>query len=297
MPKIIAGSSCKKIACDLSTTLNIGYMDVVIERFSDQELRVQLPSHLYEEDTIIVQSTCNPANDHLMELLFLIDAAKRAGSRRIISIVPYFGYSRQDRPAYKWGPISARLIAAMLEAAGIDHIVTLDLHSKQAEGFFKMGVQNIDPSVFFSSYLEKSPDLTVVSPDIGGLVRAQKMAEILNAELAIINKTRNGYNSCEMNTIIGEVSDKNCVIIDDIIDTGETICKAAFLLKQHKARSIRVIASHAVLSNHAKQKLTKAPIDLVLTTNSIPQELNQQFFKILNIVPILAETVKMLMRL
>jgi ribose-phosphate pyrophosphokinase len=297
MTKIIGGSSCTKIAYELSASLNIEYIEATIARFADQELRIQLPSHLYEEDVIIVQSTCNPANDHLIELLLLIDAVRRAGSRRVIAAIPYFGYSRQDRPSYEWGPISARLIATMLEAAGVDHIITLDLHSKQVEGFFKIGVQNIDPTLLFASYLKDLQDIVIVSPDIGGLIRARKLADTLSADLAIINKTRNGHNSCEMNTIIGDIFARNCVIIDDIIDTGGTICKAASLLKQHGASSIMVVATHAVLSSDAKQKLIRAPVDSILTTNSIPKNLNHSQFEVLDIVPIIAETIKTLMRL
>ncbi len=297
MTKIIGGSSCLKMANDLSVNLNIEYVAATIARFSDQELRVQLPSQLYEKNVIIVQSTCNPANDHIIELLLLIDAVRRAGSRRVIAAIPYFGYSRQDRPSYEWGPISARLIATMLEAAGVDHVITLDLHSKQVEGFFKVGVQNIDPTLLLASYLKDIQDIVVVSPDIGGLIRARKLADILSADLAIINKIRNNHNSCEMNTIIGDVSGRNCVIIDDIIDTGGTICKAASLLKQHGASSIRVVATHAVFSSDAKQKLIESPVDSILTTNSIPQDLSHHKFEVIDVAPIIAETIKTLMRL
>ncbi|ETZ07751.1 ribose-phosphate pyrophosphokinase [Holospora obtusa F1] len=297
MTKIICGTNCKKIAYSLSACLNIECVEAIVTRFADQELRVQLPYCLYEEDVIIVQSTCNPANDHLIELLLLIDAVRRAGSRRVVSIIPYFGYSRQDRPVYEWGPISARLVATMLEAAGADHLITLDLHSKQVEGFFKIGVQNVDLSKFFALHLKNFQEIVVVSPDVGGLVRARKLAEILKADLAIINKTRNNHNFCEMSTIVGNVFEKNCLIIDDIIDTGETLCKAAFLLKQHNAKSVQVVASHAVLSFQAKQKLIEAPIDTIFVTNSISQNLNHERFTVLDITPILAETVKILMRL
>jgi ribose-phosphate pyrophosphokinase len=294
MTKIIGGSSSKKIAYDLAVNLNVDYVDAVVAKFADQELRIQLSSHLYEENVIIVQSTCKPTNDHLMELLLLIDAVKRAGSHRIIAAIPYFGYSRQDRSSYECGPISAKLVATLLESAGVDHIIVVDLHSKQIEGFFKIGVQNIDPTSFFAAYIEKSNDIVVISPDIGGLIRARRLAGILQADLAIINKTRNDYNSCEMNTIIGNISGKNCVIIDDIIDTGETICKATALLRQQGAKGVRIIATHAVLSNEARQKLAEAPIDSILLTNSIPQELDSNRFKILDITPIIADTIRAL---
>jgi ribose-phosphate pyrophosphokinase len=154
MTKIVGGSSCRKMAQDLSQSLGLEYIDAIVTRFADQELRIQLPSHLYEEDVIMVQSTCKPSNDYLMELLLLIDAVRRAGSRRVIAVIPYFGYSRQDRSSYEWGPISARLVVTMLEAAGVDYIITVDLHSKQLEGFFKIGIQNIAP-IFFCFFFRK----------------------------------------------------------------------------------------------------------------------------------------------
>lgn len=179
MTKIIGGSSCRKIAYDLSVYLKIDYIDATVARFADQELRIELPCYLYEEDAIIVQSTCKPANDYLMELLLLIDAAKRAMNRKVIAVIPYFGYSRQDKLSRKWEPISAKLVATMLEAVGVNHIVTLDLHSKQVEGFFNIDIQNIDPVPLFASFIEKSYDMVVVSPDTGGLTRARKLADIL----------------------------------------------------------------------------------------------------------------------
>ncbi len=293
---IIGGSNCKKIAYDLSINFKTDYMDAMVSRFADQELRIQLPSHLYQEDVIIVQSTSKPANDNLMELLLLIDAAKHSGSRKIITVIPYFGYSRQDMAYYEWGPISAKLVATMLESSGVDHIITLDLHSKQAESFFKIGVQNIDLSSFFASHIEKSRDIVVVSPDIGSLFRAKKLADILQTNIAVINKIRNRYNFCEMDTIIGDVAGRDCLIIDDIIDTGRTVCNAALMLKKHGATKIRVIATHAVLSDNAVQRITESPIDSILTTNSITQKLEQNKFMVLDITPIIAKEIKTLMR-
>jgi ribose-phosphate pyrophosphokinase len=295
MTTVVGASSCKSIAQDISTHLGVRYIDATVERFSDQELRIQLPCSVYEEDVIVVQSTCNPANDHLMELLLIIDAVKRAGSRRVITVIPYFGYSRQDRPSYAWGPISARLIATMLEAAGADHMVTLDLHSRQAEGFFKIGVQNIDPIMVFASAIPHLKNILVVSPDIGGLVRAQRFADTLQSELAVIHKTRKTHNACEMHTVIGGVAGKNCILVDDIVDTGATLCQAAVLLKTHKAKSVNIMVTHAVLSSNAQDKLCAAPIDSFVTTNSIPQMLDLKRFQVLDVAPILSQAIRKLM--
>lgn len=297
MTTVVGASSCKRIAQDISTHLGVRYIDSAVERFSDQELRIQLPCSLYEEDVIVVQSTCNPANDHLMELLLVIDAVRRAGSRRVIAVMPYFGYSRQDRPSYEWGPISARLIATLLEAAGADHMVTLDLHSKQAEGFFKIGVQNIDLITVFSSMIHalNMNNIIVVSPDIGGLVRARKLADSIHSDLAVIHKTRTTHNTCEMHTIIGDVAGKNCILVDDIVDTGATLCQAAALLKMHQAKSVNIMVTHAVLSHDAQDNLCAAPIDTLVTTNSIPQVFNNTRFQVLDVAPILSQAIRKLM--
>lgn len=297
MAKIMAGNSIKVLARALSQYLDLEYLEAQLERFADEELRVQLATPLYEEDVIIVQSTCKPANDHLMELLLLVDAAKRAGARRVVALIPYFGYSRQDRPSYEWGPISSRLIATLLEASGVDHLITLDLHSKQSEGFFKIAVQNIDPIALFVEHIKKSSDLVVVSPDVGGLIRAQKLAESLRCDIAIINKSRKTYNSCQMSHhIIGVVKGKSCIIIDDIVDTGTTLCNAARLLKEKGALRVEVIVTHAVLSGESILKLEQAPIEKIMTTDSIEQKFLPSYFHIIDIVPALGAAVRRILR-
>lgn len=292
MTKILAGNHFKELAKALSKQLSLKYLDASIVRFADEEFRVQIPQPLYEEDVVIVQSTCKPANDHLMELLLLVDAARRSGASRIIVVAPYFGYSRQDRPSYEGGPISSRLVASLLEVAGVDYLVTLDLHSKQSEGFFTINVLNVDPLPLFLPSIDKSKDLIVVSPDIGGLIRARVLAKALKAGIAIINKTRIEYNTCVVTNIIGDVRKKHCLMIDDIVDTGGTICKAAVLLKESGALSIEVLVTHPVLSNVAVQHLNKAPIEKIITTNSIPQERLPKKFKVLDITSIIKATLK-----
>ncbi|MEI7493496.1 MAG: ribose-phosphate diphosphokinase [Alphaproteobacteria bacterium] len=296
MTKIIAGSSSKKLAQQLSTNLNIAQVEAFIERFEDEELRVQLADGVHEEDVIIVQSTSKPANDHLMELLLLVDAAKRSGARRVIALVPYFGYSRQDRPSYAFGPISARLVATLIEAAGVDHLITLDLHSQQAEGFFQIGVQNIETLTLFADLLKSQPNLMVVSPDIGGMIRARKLSSLLGVDLAVINKIRTTHNTCQMGEIIGNVAGKNCVLVDDIVDTGGTLCKAAALLMQHGALSVEAIATHAVLSGQAVANIEASVIKKITVTGTIEQTQLPAKFAVADISVLLGKNLKRMIK-
>ena len=296
MTKIIAGSSSKKLAQQLSTSLNIAQVEAFIERFEDEELRVQLADGVHEEDVIIVQSTSKPANDHLMELLLLVDAAKRSGARRVIALMPYFGYSRQDRPSYAFGPISARLVATLIEAAGVDHLITLDLHSQQAEGFFQIGVQNIETLTLFAGLLKGQPNLMVVSPDIGGMIRARKLSSLLGVDLAVINKIRTTHNTCQMGEIIGNVAGKNCVLVDDIVDTGVTLCKAAALLMQHGALSVEAIATHAVLSGQAVANIEASVIKNITVTGTIEQTQLPAKFTVADISVLLGKSLKRMIK-
>jgi ribose-phosphate pyrophosphokinase len=292
MAKIIAGSACSQLVNTLCQNLDIAKIDTYIERYQDQELRVQLSEGAYNEDVIIVQSTSKPANDHLMELFLLVDAAKRSGARQVIAVLPYFGYSRQDRPSYAYGPISARLVANLLEASKVDHLITIDLHSPQIEGFFKINVQNIETTTLFASSLKDKPNLTIVSPDIGGLIRARKLSGLLNTNLAVISKIRKNYNTCEMDGIMGDVSGAHCVLIDDIVDTGNTLCQAAELLMKNGALSVEAFATHAVLSEQAINNISNSTIDKMVVTNSISQSNLGPKFKVIDIAALLAENLK-----
>lgn len=294
MTKIIAGSSSQKLAHQLGKELGLDVMKPQVERFEDEELRVQLTSEVYEEDVLIVQSTSKPANDHLMELLLLVDAAKRSGARRIITLIPYFGYSRQDRPSYAFGPISARLVATLIEASGVDHLITVDLHSQQAEGFFKIGVQNIEIVSLFVDTLKNIPNLMIVSPDVGGMIRARKLSGMLGVDLAVINKTRESHNICEMSEIIGNVTGKNCVLIDDIVDTGRTLCKAAELLVKRGALAVEAIATHAVFSGQAIENIEKSKIKKMTVTGSIEQVNLPNKIAVVDITSLLSSNLKRL---
>ncbi len=239
------------------------------KKFADQELHVQIDYDLHNQDVAILQSTSKPVNDHLMELLLIADTAKRAGARRIIAIIPYFGYSRQDRPSYNLGPISASLVATLIEASGVDRVITIDLHSRQSEGFFKIRVQNLDPLLLFTPLFKGINNCTVVSPDIGGLPRAQKLTGCLGVDLAVINKSRKQDGECIMSEVIGDVADKSCVLVDDIVDTGETLCQAATLLRQKGARSVSACVTHAVLSGECISRIERSSFDKFYITDTI----------------------------
>lgn len=291
MPKshvLLAGSSCNHLAGVLSGATGVERMEVKITRFADQEIRVQLAASLFGKTAVIMQSTCNPANDLLMELLLLVDAAKRAGATRVIAILPYFGYGRQDRPSYEWGPISARLVVTLLEAAGVDHLITLDLHSQQLEGFFKIGVQNMDPVPLFLPALRENEAPVVVSPDFGGVTRARRLAHSLGASLAIIQKMRDQQNASYVETMIGSVEGKNCIIVDDVVDTAGTLCGAVDFLKEYGAASVRAVITHPVLSKNALMRIESSPLEKLWVMDTIPQSPMPAFLKTISCVPLLA---------
>lgn len=288
---IIAGHSHQILAAQIAQQLACPIIVAHSQKFEDQEWRIQVQGELAEQTVIIVQSTNKPANDHLMELLLLADTAKRAGAQRIVAAVPYFGYSRQDRPSYNHGPISASLVARLIEAAGIDRVITLDLHSRQAEGFFKIGVQNIDALPLFLPHFKNLSDTVVVSPDVGGLARAKKLAEGLDVDLAVIDKSRDTSGQCAMHHVIGNVANKNCILIDDIIDTGGTLCMAAGLLRQHGAKSVSGCVTHGVMSGNCLEKLSQAAFDNFYITDSITQHNLPSNITLLSTADILAQAI------
>lgn len=291
---IIAGKSHSELAKTIATKLSSPLIIANTQKFEDQELRIQVDGDLYEQDVVIVQSTSKPANDHLMELLLLADTAKRAGARRIIAVIPYFGYSRQDRPSYSNGPISASLVATLLESAGIDRVLTLDLHSKQIEGFFKIGVHNFDSTLLFAKLFENVENYIVVSPDIGGINRAQKLADLLGINLAVINKSRNVNGECVMNNMIGEINGKHCILIDDIIDTGRTLTRACELLLQKGALSVSACVTHAVFSGSCINNIEKSPFNKFYVTNSIKNEKLPNKIQLISISEIFIDALKAL---
>ena len=294
---IITGNSHPELAHTIATRLSIPFIRANTKKFEDQELRIQIDGTLYEQDVVIIQSTSKPANDNLMELLLLIDTAKRAVAKRITVVIPYFGYSRQDRPSYTYGPISASLVATLIEAAGADRIITLDLHSRQIEGFFHVGVKNMEILSLFVPIFPDVHDCIVVSPDVGGLCRAQKFASMLGVNLAVINKSRAINGECSVSEVIGDVNGKKCIIIDDIIDTGNTLCLASDLLIKRGATSVTACATHGVFSSKCIDKILASSISDVYVTDSIKQTTFPDKIKLLTVSQVLANAISQVIML
>ncbi len=280
--KIISGSTSCKLAAQLAKLMNVELLNTKVSNFSDGELKVQVHGSI-GSDVIIVQSTSQPVNDSLMELLLLTDTAKRAGAKNIIAVIPYFGYARQNMSFEKNSPISVSLVIKMLECAGVTQVITLDLHSKQIEGIFNISVKNLEVTDLFLPIIKDQENKIIVTPDIGGISRARIYSKMLRVDLAIMNKTREYNDECVINGIIGDVKNKNCFIIDDIIDSASTICLAAELLHNNGAQSINALITHGVLSSNALQKVEKSHLTKLYITDSI--NLNQDTNKI-TILPI-----------
>jgi ribose-phosphate pyrophosphokinase len=286
---ITAGNSHVPLSNKIARQLGAKIIIADTQKFEDQELRIQINGELFGQDVVIVQSTSKPSNDHLMELLLIADTVKRAGAKHTTAVMPYFGYSRQDRPSYTHGPISASLVANLIKAARIDRVIMIDLHSKQSEGFFNMAVQNLDPLPLFIPLFENTDDCVIVSPDIGGLPRARAFSDTLNTALAIVNKNRKQEGKYVTTEVIGNVMNKNCILIDDIIDTGDTLCKAAQLLLSKGARSVNACITHAVFSANAIQKIQDAGFSRFYTTNTINQPILPERIKIIPVETLIAK--------
>lgn len=294
---LFTGSANPKLAADVAKKLNITLGRASVGRFADGESSVELLEHVRGHDCVILQPTSAPANDHLMEVMILADALKRASASRITAAIPYFGYARQDRRSRSARvPITAKLIANMLEAAGVQRLLTVDLHADQIQGFFDIPVDNIyaAPILLGDIWRQSHPDLLVVSPDVGGVVRARAIAKRLDSDLAIIDKRRPKANVSEVMNIIGEVKDRTCVIMDDIVDTAGTLVKAAQALKEHGARRVVAYCTHAVLSAPAIERLQNSPLDELVVTDTIPlraDALNCPRIRVVGIAGLLAETL------
>jgi len=278
---IIGGSSHPILAGQIADIMKCEYVLADTKKFADQELKIQVNKDLYGEDVIILQSTTRPANDNLMELLLLADTAKRASCNKITAVIPYSGYSRQDRPSYEYGPISASLVARLIETSGIDKVVTVDMHSKQSEGFFKIGVKNLDPTDCFINALPKNSNYMVVSPDIGGLPRARVLASKLGTDLAIINKTRDIQGKCIMSGVIGNVTGKDCIIIDDIVDTGGTLWEAVKILMQSGANSVSACIIQAVFSENCIDRIAQAGFAEFFVTDTVDHQSLPSFINVI----------------
>ena len=270
---LFTGNANPALAQEIATNLGITLGKASVGRFSDGETTVEIQQNVRGREVFVLQSTCAPTNDNLMELLFMVDALKRASAQRITAVIPYFGYARQDRrPRSTRVPISARVVADLLETVGVNRVLTMDLHADQIQGFFNIPVDNIYASPVLLSDLQakKYEDLVVVSPDVGGVVRARALAKQLGCDLAIIDKRRPKANVSEVMNIIGEIEGRNCVIMDDMIDTAGTLVKAAEVLKDRGAKSVYAYCTHAVFSGPAIERIKASALDEVVITNTIP---------------------------
>lgn len=270
---VFAGNANPKLAQAVTQYLNIPLGNATVTKFSDGEVMVQLNDNVRGKDVFVLQSTCSPTNTNLMELLLMVDALKRASARRITAAIPYFGYARQDRrPRSTRVAISAKVVANMLQSVGVDHVLTMDLHADQIQGFFDLPVDNIYATPVLLNDLKSRnlQDMIVVSPDVGGVVRARAMAKALEVDLAIIDKRRPRANVAEIMNIIGDVNGRTCVITDDIVDTAGTLCNAAGALKERGAKAVVAYITHPVLSGAAIERITNSALDELVVTDTIP---------------------------
>ena len=270
--KIMTGNSNRPLAEAISAFLNLELTKASVRRFSDMEIFVEIHENVRGEDVFMVQSTCHPANDNLMELLVAIDALKRGSARRITAVLPYFGYARQDRKSGPRTPISAKLVANLITTAGADRVLTMDLHAGQIQGFFDIPTDNLFAAPVFTQDIQDNygtDNLMVVSPDVGGVVRARDIARRLDVELAIIDKRRERAGVSEVMNIIGDVKGRRCLLVDDIVDSAGTLCNAAVALMDAGAESVSAYVTHGVLSGGAVARVSSSPMKELVTTDSI----------------------------
>jgi len=296
---VFTGNANPALAQDIARYLQLPLGRAHVGRFSDGEVTVELMENVRGRDVFVVQSTCPPANDHLMELLVMVDACRRASAGRITAVMPYFGYARQDRrPRATRVAITAKVVANMLAGVGVHRVLTVDLHADQIQGFFDIPVDNVysSPVLLGEVWKQKYDDLVVVSPDVGGVVRARAIAKRLDdADLAIIDKRRPRANVSEVMNIIGEVEDKSCVLVDDMVDTAGTLCQAAKALKDHGAKRVAAYITHAVLSGPAVDRIEGSALDELVVTDTIPLRENAlacRKIRQLTVAGLLAETMR-----
>ncbi len=298
--KLFAGSGCKEVAQNIADILGLPLSSATVSRFSDGEAQVSIEESVRGKNVFIIQSTCEPVNDNLMELLVMVDALRRASAGRITAVIPYFGYARQDRRAKPRDPISAKLVSRLIEVAGVDQVLTMDLHANQIQGFFEIPVDNLMGTSVLTPHFVKMVDghtdeWIVVSPDHGSVNRCRAFAEKLGLPLAIIDKRRQKANSSEVMNIIGDVKGKKVILCDDMVDTAGTLCNGAkALVEIGGAKYVVACATHGVLSGPAIQRLTDSVIDKLLLLDTIPLAPSKKCAKIemLSVAPILADAIK-----
>ncbi|HDZ5066048.1 TPA: ribose-phosphate pyrophosphokinase [Campylobacter jejuni] len=292
--KIFSGSANVEFARQVSKYLSLPLSDSGIKCFSDGEISVQIDESVRGKDVFIIQSTCFPTNDNLMELLILTDALRRSSANSITAIIPYFGYARQDRKANPRVPITAKLVANLIQVAGIGRIATIDLHAGQIQGFFDIPVDNLYGSIVFNDYIKAKhfKNAIIGSPDIGGIARARSVAKHLGLDIVIVDKRREKANESEVMNIIGDVKDKEVILVDDIIDTAGTMVKAAEALKEKGAKSVMACCTHAVLSGKAYERIARGALDELVVTDTIPLKEQLSNIKVLSVAPAFAEVIR-----
>lgn len=295
--KVFAGNSNPALVKEICEYLKVEQGNALVSTFSDSEIRVQVNENVRGKDVFLFQSICDPVNKHLMELLLLLDALKRSSAYRITAVIPYYGYGRQDRKDQPRVPISAKLVADLIATAGADRVLTMDLHAGQIQGFFNVPVDHLYAAPVLLEYVEKrgGPDLVVVSPDAGGVERARAFAKRIPANLAIIDKRREGPNESKVMHIIGDVSGRDALLLDDMIDTAGTIAQGAQACADHGARRVWAACTHAVLSGPALERLTASKLEEVIVTNTIPLNGKERIcpkLRVLSVAPLLGEAIK-----
>jgi ribose-phosphate pyrophosphokinase len=295
---VFSGNANPRLAGEVVRHLNIHLGRATVSRFSDGEVMVEILENVRGKDVFILQSTCQPTNDTLMEVMVMVDALKRASAGRITAAIPYYGYARQDRRTRSARvAITAKVVANMLQGVGVDRVLTMDLHSDQIQGFFDIPVDNIysSPILLGDIWKRNHPNLMVVSPDVGGVVRARAIAKRLECELAIIDKRRPKPNVAKVMNIIGDVKGRTCIIMDDLVDTANTLCEAAGALKEHGAKKVMAYCTHAVLSGSAAERVTHSALDELVVTDTIPlrdDALACKKIRQLSVAELLAETIR-----
>jgi len=291
---IFSGTANSELANEIAKYLEMPLSKATINRFSDGEINVQIVESVRGKDVYIVQPTCAPANDNLMELLIMTDALKRSSAKSITAVVPYYGYARQDRKAAPRVPISAKLVANLMETAGITRVVTVDLHASQIQGFFDIPVDNLYGAIIFADYIKSKqlPNPIIASPDIGGVARARYFAQRLGLEMVIVDKRRQKANESEVMNVIGDVNGKDVILIDDMIDTAGTMVKAAEALKKLGATSVMACCTHPVLSGPAYERIENGVLDELVVANTIPMRQQSPKIKMLSTASMLGEVIR-----
>ncbi|RPI38315.1 MAG: ribose-phosphate pyrophosphokinase [Nitrospiraceae bacterium] len=296
--KLLTGTSNKDLAKEVAALMKLDLVDTTLSTFSDGEIAVRVNENVRGSDAFVIQSTCMPVNDNIMQLLLIVDALKRASAERITAVIPYYGYARQDRKVQPRVPISAKMVADLITAVGTDRVLTVDLHAGQIQGFFNIPVDNLYAAPVLVDYIKKkytSDNLVIVSPDAGGVERARAFAKRLNSSIAIIDKRREKANECEVMNVIGDVVGKDTLLLDDMVDTAGTMTQAAKALRDQGAKRVSAACTHAVLSGAAIERINNSVMDELIVTNTIPMDSKMtqcRKLTVLSIAALLGDAIK-----